>query len=485
MLLQDIQQLVLTQFCVDNAAEPVFLIRKDGRFIYANDASLSHLQYEREEMLAMTIHEIDPNFPEKTWQESWRGFSEKKTDLFESIHLTKSGDRIPVEVKISHILLDGVEYQLAFVRNITERKKIEQAMIDNLISLRKTIDAATDGAWDKNLQTGEVEYGKSWASSLGYSEEDLISGGITWDDLLHPEDREETLRKLREHLGGGSEKYEAEFRLKNKDDTYRWMYARGKVIEHDANGNPVRFVGTHSDITGRKLLEEDLLKRSEDIKMFAYSVAHDLKNPATAIQGLAERFLARSDELSEDKKRLYCQQISASAKDLVLLVERINNFISTQQSAPLFEKIFLKELVRSCRREFYAQLHYRGISWCVFAENPQVRVDKLALARVLRNLVENSLKYGGSQLSEITIGYEDTPEFHVVSVSDNGEGIAEAESKKIFEPFERKNRYPQQTGAGLGLAIVREIAIQHKGEVWIEPKPKGGVKFCFAFSKEL
>ena len=112
-------------------------------------------------------------------------------------------------------------------------------------------------------------------------------------------------------------------------------------------------------------------------------------------------------------------------------------------------------------------------------------MDRLAIVRVLRNLVENSLKYGGTNLTKITIGYQNTPGFHVLSVRDNGVGMKAEDSERIFEPFARKGSSVGQDGSGLGLAIVKEIAHAHRGEVWVEPNKKRGVQFCFAISKEI
>ncbi|HKJ64399.1 MAG TPA: sensor histidine kinase, partial [Desulfopila sp.] len=159
--------------------------------------------------------------------------------------------------------------------------------------------------------------------------------------------------------------------------------------------------------------------------------------------------------------------------------------ISSKESAPTFEDLPLKDVVGTSREEFEAQLQYRQIVWEEFPENPTIRLDRSTIIRVLRNLIENALKYGGPQLSKISIGYQNTPGYHIITVRDNGVGMKVEDSERIFRPFQRKNSSPEQTGSGLGLAIVKEIATRHKGEVWMEPNRKRGVKFCFAISKDL
>ncbi len=481
----DNHRLELTQFAVDNAAESIFWINKERRFIYVNDAATEHLGYSREELLQMRVEHIDSHYNETIWPSHWEKTKNKLKITIESEHRCKDGSIIPVEIKVSYLKLDNTEFHCAFARNISERKKAEQVLLKSEGRLRKTLDVTSDGVWDRNLQSGDVYYGAKWATVLGYTEEDLQTGRITWDSLLHPDDRQKTVQALRDHFQGRTENYEAEFRLKNAAGGWQWIHARGQIIEYDQEGAPLRFVGTHTDITASKIMEESLLRNTEETKLFAYSVAHDLKNPAVAIRGLAERFRRKLPDLPKNTMLMYCDRIIDSASQVVDLVEKINDFISSKETAPTFEDLPLKDVVGTSREEFEAQLQYRQIVWEEFPDNPTIRLDRSTIIRVLRNLVENALKYGGPQLSKISIGYQNTPGYHIITVRDDGVGMKVEDSERIFRPFQRKNSSAEQTGSGLGLAIVKEIANRHKGEVWMEPNRKRGVKFCFAISKDL
>ncbi|MEE4243365.1 MAG: PAS domain-containing sensor histidine kinase [Desulfopila sp.] len=481
----ELHRLELVQFALDNAADAIFWIDEVGRFIYVNHAATESLGYTKKEMLSMHIQQIDRNFQVDLWQSHWNRVKKHKKLTLESSHLTKSGESIPVEVKCNHLTVGKAQFHCAFSRNITHRKKVEKVLLESERQLRKTLEATSDGVWMRNLQTGEVYYGAKWATVLGYSKEDLRTGKITWENLLHPDDRCKTVQALRDHLNGKTPAYEAEFRLRNSSNQWQWIHARGRVIEYTPTGKPLRFVGTHTDITSRKMMEDSLLKSTEEIKLFAYSVAHDLKSPALAVRGLAERFRAKLFDLSDTKKLEYCDRIIESAEQLVDLVDKINTFISSKETTPVFEEVPLREVVHASREEFAAQLQYRSIAWREFPENPVIKMDRGGIIRVLRNLVENSLKYGGPRLSKITISYQNTAGYHVISVRDNGVGMNVDDSERIFQPFKRKNSSSEQSGSGLGLAIVKEIAHRHKGEVWLEPNTKRGVQFCFAISKKL
>ena len=99
--------------------------------------------------------------------------------------------------------------------------------------------------------------------------------------------------------------------------------------------------------------------------------------------------------------------------------------------------------------------------------------------------MDNSLKYGGERLSKIWTGYEESEDFHIFSFSDNGKGLKEEDSEKIFGAFQRNETSRGVEGAGLGLTIVKEIAEQHGGKVWVEPRSKKGTTFYISISKNL
>jgi K+-sensing histidine kinase KdpD len=114
-----------------------------------------------------------------------------------------------------------------------------------------------------------------------------------------------------------------------------------------------------------------------------------------------------------------------------------------------------------------------------------VRADRLSLLRVFRNLLDNALKYGGEELSEIRIRYEESHDFHVFSVCDNGVGVKTETPEKLFALFQRHETSKGVDGTGLGLAIVKEIVERHQGEVWAEPRSQRGVSFFITISKKL
>ena len=118
----------LTQFSVDRAGDAVFWLGSDSRFFYANARACRHLGYSREELLSMTVHDVDPNFPAEVWPKHWEELKQRGSLTFESQHRTKDGGLVPVEITVNYMEFEGKEYNCAFVRDITDRKQAEESL---------------------------------------------------------------------------------------------------------------------------------------------------------------------------------------------------------------------------------------------------------------------------------------------------------------------------------------------------------------------
>ncbi len=266
-----------------------------------------------------------------------------------------------------------------------------------------------------------------------------------------------------------------------------------KVIELDQNridllttiGNQIAVVANNAKLYDELKDKINALKEKKDmIKLFSYTVAHDLKSPAISVYGLTKRLQEKYALSLDEKGKAYCEHILKAAEQMVALVEEINAYIITKEAPLRFEKIKLKEITEAIRGEFSDKLKQRQIKWIEPDILPDIMADRLSLLRVFQNFVDNALKYGGNELSEIKIGYEEKNGYHVFSFSDDGVGIKKGE-EKIFDPFQRNETSKGTDGSGLGLAIVKEIAERHKGQVWIDTGSKIGTTFHVSFSTGL
>ena len=116
----------LTQFSVDRSVESAFWISPDARILYVNDTARQRLGYTQKELLSMTIHDLDPDFPPSVWQSHWEEVKRRGSFTIETRHQRKDGSIFPIEVSVNYLIFQGKEYNFAFVRDITERKKAEE-----------------------------------------------------------------------------------------------------------------------------------------------------------------------------------------------------------------------------------------------------------------------------------------------------------------------------------------------------------------------
>jgi signal transduction histidine kinase len=236
----------------------------------------------------------------------------------------------------------------------------------------------------------------------------------------------------------------------------------------------------------QKEAEKALQESSEKIKLFAYSVAHDLKSPAIALHGLTGLLCKNHMDSLTGKGKHLCGQIQRSAKRIVRLADMINVFVSTKQTPLNIEKVSLKEILQIIREEFSTQMNIRSIEWIESENLPDtILADRVSVLRVLRNLVDNALKYAGDTFSRIEIGYKQSNNFHIISVADDGKGIKNDDFNKVFVLFQQQASSQEVHGTGLGLAIVKEIVELHKGDAWVEPNPYGGITFYVSISMHL
>jgi signal transduction histidine kinase len=236
---------------------------------------------------------------------------------------------------------------------------------------------------------------------------------------------------------------------------------------------------------GLQGLVEELKQKNDTIKFFAYSVSHDLKSPAIGIYGLTNLLRKQLDDSLNSKGRAYCDQILRTSEQMITLLEQINAYIRAKEACPNFEKVMMTEILDTIQTEFAQRLMNQKVNWVEPESLPEVTADRTALIRIFRNIVDNALKYGGEDLSEIRVIYKDKRSCHVFYVSDDGVGISAKGVKNICKPFQRLETSRGVEGTGLGLAIVEELARLHGGTVFVSSKPGEGTTLGITISKGI
>ncbi|MGM0500920.1 MAG: PAS domain-containing protein [Bacillota bacterium] len=158
--------------------------------------------------------------------------------------------------------------------DITDRKKAEQKIRDNERRWKFALESSQYGIWDWNLKTDEVYYSPIWKEMLGYQADELSADVQEWLTRVHPDDLDQAKKDVQQHLAGATEYYHNEHRMKHKNGDYIWVKDRGKVVEWDQAGEPLRFIGTHEDITEKKAMEKKLKLREERLNLAMDAAEH-------------------------------------------------------------------------------------------------------------------------------------------------------------------------------------------------------------------
>ncbi len=301
---QQTEDLEFTQFSVDRFRDAAFWITPDARFSYVNDAACSLLGYSREEFLSMSVHDVDPNYSKEVWPETWEKFKQSGTLTFESQSRRKDGRILPIETTANYLYFKGKEYICAFVRDISERKEAEEALLKIKQSLSEAQRIAHLGNWDWNIRTNELVWSDEIYRIFGLKPREFGATYEAFLNCIHPDDIEFVKKSVNEALREGKD-YSIDHRIILPDGSERIVHEQAEV-NFDDNGEPVRMIGTVHDITERKHMEEELIKaqKLESVGILAGGIAHDFNNLLSIVMGNISLARSHTEENSSVYKNL-------------------------------------------------------------------------------------------------------------------------------------------------------------------------------------
>ena len=404
-----------------------------------------------------------------------------------AVELLKLGVRDFVLKKNLARLVPAVLRSLKDKREIEERRHTEEALHISEERFQLAMQGANEGLWDWNVKHDKIYYAPRWKTMLGYADEELENHFDTWELLVHPEDKEPALAGVRDFLEGHISKYEIEFRMRHKDGHYLDILSRGFPV-YDDQGEALRIVGTHLDITDRKKLEEQFRQsqKMEAVGQLAGGVAHDFNNILSAILGYSHLILNKVKD--DDPVKNYVEEIMKSSKRAAVLTQSLLAF--SRKQAVTLAVIDLSEVIkgneaflrRLIREDIELKINCAGEPLTVLADRGQIE-------QVIMNLVANARDAmpNGGKLSIETLpvtldqnfveahGYGTAGAYVLFSVYDSGFGMDKETQSHIFEPFFTTKEQGQ--GTGLGLSMAYGIVKKHDGFINIYSEPGTGTIF--------
>lgn len=387
---------------------------------------------------------------------------------------------------------DGRVTAFGTTSDITERKCMEEDLRKSKEMYGNIFENSIIGIFQSIPGGKYLSVNPAFARLFGYdTPEELIASvtDIGHQLYLNPLDRDRAIKTILEQ--GFLEGFELETR--RKDGTKFWV-SMNTIIEQDENG--MRFDGTVEDITERKRAVEELCKardelerrvdertseletKNSEMERFIYTVSHDLRTPLISMSGFMG-FLKQDLEKGDPKRveeDLRIVNDAVMKMDRLLLetleLSRIGRVVNPPEDVPF------GEIVEDALKQTRSKIESKGFKVSVAQDLPVVNVDRMRIAEVLVNLIENSIKYTGSQGNpEIEIGQRTDGKDRVFFVRDNGIGIDPRQHEKVFELFYKVDK--KSEGSGAGLAIVKKIIEVHGGRIWIESELGMGSTVCF------
>lgn len=347
--------------------------------------------------------------------------------------------------------------------------------------LSHVLDLATDGFWDWNVETGKVYFSPRWISSLGYEPTEVPPLLQSWERLLHPDDRDRTMAALHDHFEGRVPIYEVENRMLEKSGKWRWNLDRGKVVERDRRGRPLRMVGVDVDITAAKIAAEEAAARraleamNEEKDRVLGLVSHELRNPLNAISMAlwSVRPGKRTPEKVNDALRL----IESAVRQQAMLVDdlldraRLNGGKFELKSGPVDLTRVVENAIAAVSRD--SEGKGVAIERKIEPGTESLVGDERRLTQVLWNLLSNAIKFTPSGGKVAVRSYLDGD--LSISVTDTGRGIQSDAIPHLFEPYWqlRPEDADKLGGLGLGLSLVKEIVERSGGRVDVHSAGEG------------
>ncbi len=448
----------------ETSRDGIVTVNMDGFILEANPAYQNMLGYELEELKLLTYQDLTPPIWHEMEAQIVREqvLPRSESAEYEKEYIRKDGTVFPISLRTWTVTDEEgkIVGMRAFVRDISERAKVEAALRDSEERFRALVEASADVIYRMSPDWTEMRHlvGRDFI-------EDTEEASQSWlQKYILPEDQPHVMAVIREAIGTRGQ-FDLEHRVLRVDGGVGWTHSRAIPILDDS-GAIKEWFGMASDITARKEAEERLRDADRRKEEFLAMLAHELRNPLAPIKNGLE--VMRVGDLEASKLTRMREIMTRQVDHLIRLVDDLLDISRINQGRIELKKtcVDLSDMVHDAITACRSLISDRGHKLTVILPPHPVRIeaDPIRLVQILTNLLNNAAKYtepGG----EITIGAISEGDGVVIRVKDNGIGIQPEMIQRVFELFARVDDRFHYGGLGIGLALVRNLVELHRGHI--------------------
>jgi PAS domain S-box-containing protein len=339
------------------------------------------------------------------------------------------------------------------------------------LNFRSTFEQAAVGMAHVNFDGKWIKVNQRLCDVFGYEHSSLIN--ISPFEITYPDDMPMARQLYNQIISGESFNYNTEYRFLHRSGKNIWV-SLTVSIKYDNNNVPEYMIWVIQDISKRKVAEQELIYKNQELDTFFYKVSHDLKGPVASLKGLC---MLSKIQISDSGAMEYIFQIEKSTNRLHEIISNLQELTKIKEGIPKSERLDIRLIINSCLESVNK---LEGFERMIFEINDLTGkpfyADQAYVNSILQNVLENSIKYSRQfDNSFVRINVEDHKDGVLIIVSDNGIGIPSHLQKKIFDMFFRATTHSK--GSGLGLYLVKNAVEKLKGTIDVQSIEGQGTSF--------
>ena len=473
-----------------------FSISKDGilTFPFMSKSVITHFDLNQDEknqdaytVLKSKIHPDDFPMFLKSVQEAKSKLKDWKHD-FRTV-LSEKGMRWYNGFASLEKDDDGTVHFFGKVTDVTNFKLQELKLKLSEERYLFALEASSEGIWDLDVASNKVFYSSQSMKMLEFDANDTVDSINLWDDRVHPLDKNRYLTDIQLHIDNVTPYYENAQRVLTKSGDYKWILSRGKIIQRDENNNPLRIIGTHTDISAQKEKEQDLIKtlgiigeQNSRLLNFAHIVSHNLRSHSGNIEMLLNIIAEETDEEfiqeSFNHLRTSSKSLSQTIVHLKELVEIQSELIQKKENLNLNN--YLGKTLDILAEEIKKN---KVVIQNKVSKNETIVFNPAYLESILLNFTSNAIRYSHPDRTPVISYSLSANKYHkVLEIEDNGLGInLEKHGKKLFGMY--KTFHKHKDSRGIGLFITKNQIEAMGGKVDVISKVGIGTTFKIYFNE--